>query len=67
MAAGQHSHLVSSLCLSLGLHPFLLVLLSPEALVVVALGFEELLEVGLAVDNTLQRSIRASTGGEGEG
>ena len=45
--------------------PFHLVLLSPEALIVVALGLEELLEVGLAVDNTLQRSIRASSGGEG--
>ena len=56
--------------LSIPLH---LVLLTPKAFVVVPFGFEELLEVGLTVNDTDQGGIRTSTGegggseGESEG
>lgn len=47
-------------------HPQLLVLLAPKALVVVAFTLEELLEVGLAVEFPVECRVAAQAG-EGEG
>lgn len=51
--------------LHLLVHPQLLVLLAPKALVVVAFTLEELLEVGLAVEFPVECRVAAQAG-EGE-
>jgi len=53
--------------LHLLVHPQLLVLLAPEALVVVAFTLEELLEVGLAVEFPVERRVAAQAGEGGQG
>lgn len=53
--------------LHLLVHPQLLVLLAPEALVVVAFTLEELLEVGLAVELAVERRVAAQAGDGGRG
>lgn len=53
--------------LHLLVHPQLLVLLAPKALVVVAFTLEELLEVGLAVEFPVERCVAAQAGEGGQG